>query len=267
MPNFSDHTPEQRFIGLFVGLSGCGKTCAEASFQEATNPNIVEFLDFDGRIGGLHGASWLTDEQKKKIKYEYYPPRDSQFITKLETKFDGYLMSARIGQPVPQTVCLDSLTSECFAALSYSVPLTHAGSKGRKVGVVPMPSPEDYGVEANATYGILSYMRTVPIRNVICTAHIVPVFSKIDPSDSYSPSVETGEKLSLRDKIAANIGIYFDHVFRFEKQMYGQSEKYFVTFRSALARTSYSWLPEGRHEWTGKNFYEFMQSFKKGEAK
>lgn len=264
MPKLEDLVPEQRFVGLFVGPSGSGKTCAEISFRISGNNNPIEVIDFDGRIGGALGATWITKDHKSLITYNYYPPRDKSFIDKINQKLEAILIAGNVGQVVPQTLILDSLTSETFAALSFSMPLTHkAGEKGKFIGPVQMAGPEDYGVESTVTYSILSFLRSVRVNNIIVSAHVVPTYSKLDPNDPYSPSVESGEKLSLRDKISANVGIYFDHVFRFDKRMIGDKEHFYVRFRGDLARTSYPWLPEGEHDITGKNFYEFMYSFRK----
>ena len=62
----------------------------------------------------------------------------------------------------------------------------------------------------------------------------------------------------LRDKIGENIKTHFDHIFKFERQTINGQDKFFVTFRGDIARTSYSQLPSGRQDITGKNFYEYL---------
>ena len=74
MPKANDLTPEQRFFALFVGESGSGKTVAEATF-----PGPLEILDFDGRIRGILGAPWITEEMKNKISYTAYLPKNGWF--------------------------------------------------------------------------------------------------------------------------------------------------------------------------------------------
>ena len=70
-----------------------------------------------------------------------------------------------------------------------------------------------------------------------------------------------GEKLSLRNKISASIGIYFDHIFRFDRKMIGDKEKYTVQFKGDLACTSFAGLPNGEVDITGKNFYEVLYGY------
>jgi len=254
MPKLIDITPDQRFVGLFIGESGTGKTCAAASF-----PKPVHILDFDGRIRGAMNLKFLP---MNDITYDYYPPREQGMVSRLNRYLESLEVSASVGQPIPKTLVLDSLTSETFAMCMQAIPLTHnldnKGSdkrSGKYLGVTPMLGPEDYGFEAQVTYSILSFFRSIPIQNIICSAHIIPTYGKKDPDNPYSENVIIGEKLSLRDKISANIGIYFDHVFRFRKMMSGGSEKFTVEFRSEIARTAYSQLPNGQTDITGKNFY------------
>src|ERR1041385_5425673 len=255
MPKLSDRTPGKRFIGLFVGRSGSGKTVAEASF-----PGDKHFMDFDGRIGGLEGVDWID---RDKITYDYYPPRDRELISKVNKKLDAWLVASSVGQHVPETLITDSITSETYAFLCQAIPLTHHNGQGRSIGPLAMPGPADYGFEAQNTYDYMSFLRSLPINNIIVSAHYVDRYGKADPSNPYSENIVIGKKLSVRDKIGENIQIYFDHIFELEREVINDREKFFVTFRGDLARTSYSWLPEGRHEITGKNFYEFMNSFRK----
>ena len=255
----SDLSPDFRFMALFVGPKHAGKTCAADSF-----PTPINFLDFDGRIRGLLGAPWINRE---RITYDYFLPKEPNLVEKI----DKLLVSQQIMANTPgmfdlQTQVLDSLTSETYAMLTQGIQTTHRPigneqSRGRFLGSVAMAGPEEYGYEAQTTYDILSALRTIPIPNVICTAHVVEKFGKENPDDKYSPTVVVGEKLSLRDKIGANIGIYFDHIFRFDRRMVGGFEKFYVKFRGDLACTSYAELPTGEHDITGKDFYKFMRSF------
>ena len=129
-----------------------------------------------------------------------------------------------------------------------------------------MWGPEDYGLEAQATYDYIAFLKSLPIPNIIISAHIIDRYGKADPDNAYSESVVIGEKLSIRDKISENIKSHFDHLFKFERNADGGQEKFYVTFRGGIARSSYSWLPFGRQDITGKDFYQFMMSFKPKET-
>jgi len=261
LPKLSDRTPGNRFIGLFVGRSGSGKTVAAASF-----PGMKHIMDFDGRIGGLDGVDFIKREE---ITYDYYIPRKQGLITEINNKLETLMTASSVGQPIPNTFITDSITSETYAFICQAIPLTHYtdGDKGKKrdkwIGPIAMAGPSDYGLEAQATYDYISFLRSLPINNVIVSAHYVDRYGKADPENPYSDSMVVGKKLSVRDKIGENIQIYFDHIFEFDRDVINGVERFYVTFRGDLARTSYSWLPPGRHEITGKNFYEFIQGLKK----
>lgn len=262
----SDLSPDFRFMALFIGPKHAGKTCAAAAFPKPSN-----FLDFDGRIRGLLGAPWID---RKEITYDYFLPKEKDLVARVDKLLVAQQIMAGSGQGLDiQTQVLDSLTSECYAMLTQGIQTTHSpnsgGEKGRGrfLGTVAMAGPEEYGYEAQTTYDILSALRTIPIPNVICTAHVVEKFGKENPDDKYSPTVVVGEKLSLRDKIGANIGIYFDHIFRFDRDMVGGEERFYVQFRGQMACTSYAQLPKGKFDITGKDFYKFMMEFIKKEEK
>lgn len=258
MPNLADRVPENRFIGLFVGRSGTGKTVAEASF-----PKPLKIEDFDGRVGGAQ-VPWLD---QKGIKYDYWAPKEPGLIGKLNKMMEELLASARLNVPgmnmgieLPKTHVTDSITNQCLAFICQAIPLTHAEGKGRYVGITAMAGPTDYGLEAQAIYDYISFLKSLPISNIIISAHLVDRYGK-PPGDKneYAESVVIGKKLSIRDKIGENIQTSFDHIFEFERD----EKRFWVKFWGEMARTSYAWLPEGRFEWTGKNFYEFMMGFKK----
>lgn len=260
MPSAENLTPDSRFFALFIGPKHSGKTvaaCSVRSGSDTDNPGYVSVEDFDGRIRGILGAPWIN---KKNISYDFYPPKMPDLVGKIEAKFQGFMAAANMNQHIPETEIIDSVTAECLAMIQQALPVTHAkGSdgkqKGKTLGGIWMPGPEDYGMEASATYSIMAFLRSIPIRNVIVTAHTVDRFGKANPDDPYSESIVVGEKLSIRDKIGENIKIYFDHIFRFDRRIVGSEEHFYVKFRSDLACTSYAALPAGEIDITGKDFY------------
>ena len=257
----TDLTPENRFVGMLVGPSGSGKTVAACSF-----PHPIYVFDFDGRIRGLLGANFISREG---IEYDYYPPRELGLIDRIQKKCELFEMFSEQSKydMLPKTVLLDSLTSETFAMLTQCIPLTHSKDgkgKGKFIGTMAMAGPEDYGFEAQSTYNILSFFRSVRIPNIIVSAHIVQKYGKLDPDNLYAESVVVGEKLSVRDKIGENSLIYFDHVFRFDKRESAGSEHYYVKFRGDLPiKTAYSELPYGEIDITRKSLYDTIMNYTK----
>lgn len=255
MPKAIDLQPDGIFRGMFVGKSGCGKTGAACSFV-AKGP--LEVWDFDGRIRGLLGSPWVKRDQ---VTYESFPPKEKGLITRLMNKVDAMQSMAITGQYPIKTLVLDSLTSETFAMLCQAKPLTmqlmQAENKGKKIAGYTMTGPAEYGFEADTTYNLLASLRSVPGLNLIVTAHVIDRYGKADENDPYSESVVIGEKLSVRDKIAENVQIYFDNVFRFDKR----GDRHFVKFRGDLARTTFADLPKQEIDITEKNFYETMMGY------
>jgi hypothetical protein len=271
MPQATTLTPESRFIALFVGPKHSGKTCAACSWR--TNKRI-KVLDGDGRIRGLLGAPWIDRSQ---IDYSYFPPHDTlKFFERVNKDLDALELQSKIpGQNFYETFVCDSLTSFCANLISDSLPLTHADGKGKHIGNMSMAGPEDYGFESTGVSQFLAGLRSLPL-NLIVTAHIVPKYDKplIQTSsgrtikDSYAESIQIGEKLSLRDKIGANSMIYFDHIFRFDRRIVNNEERFFVEYISDIACTSFPGLKPGVHDITGKDFRSYtLNLLHKGEPK
>lgn len=252
--------PDGRFTGLFVGPSKKGKKVAACSF-----PGPIKVMDFDGRIRGLLGASWID---KAQIDCDYYPPRvgfkEKATYEQINLDLDLLLTNARNGTNKYKTLVISSLTGAAYSMLCDAIPLTHQKGKGKSIGTINMPDPGDYGFEAINISNLLACVRSIPGMNIIATAHVIDKYGKANPDDPYSEKVVVGEKLSLRDKIAENSGIYFDNCFRFDKEMLGEREKYTVQFRSEIAGTSLANLPNGKHDITGKNFYQELMRLAKG---
>lgn len=187
MPTCDTLTHEKRFMGLFIGRSGSGKTVAEASF-----PGPQKLYDFDGRINGILGAPWITQEMRKLIDYSYYPPvtgmNQTPNYVKLNQELD-FLLNQK-GQFPYKTITMDSLTSFSVALLRDSIPISRAG---RKVGQMDLPGPGDYGFESKGISDVLAYFRSLPVQNVIVSAHTVERYGKLDPSNPYSESVPIGK--------------------------------------------------------------------------
>ncbi len=271
MPNAASLNPDGRFMALFVGKKHSGKTVAACSFKREPNKR-TKVYDCDGRIRGILGAPWID---KNRIDYEYFPPRvgknDQTFYERINNDAEVMLVQCRTNQNPYETVVGDSLTAITFALMCDAVPLTHQNAsgkdKGRKLGTLNLTGPEDYKFESQGTYNLMAFFRSLPIPYIIMTAHIVDRYGKMDTEDKYSESVVVGEKLSLRDKIAENIGIYFDHIFRFERRMVGLKEHFYVQFRSSIACTSFAELPSGEIDITDKSLHEVIKSYTKGELK
>ena len=264
MPQASNLTNESRFMAMFVGPKHSGKTVAACSWISPASTKRIKVLDGDGRIRGLLGAPWID---RARVDYDYYPARvanNKSFFERINGDLDAMLVEVTNGKCQYETYVADSATSFCKNLIIDALPLTHEGNKGKRLGTMNMAGPGDYGFESTGMDAYLSFLRSLPL-NVIMTGHIVDKYDKPTITDErgrtykdpYAESVVVGQKLSLRDKIAANITIYFDHIFEFSRQMVGAEEKFFVEYVSDIACTSFPNLGPGRHDITGKNFYEY----------
>lgn len=272
MPSAAALTPDDRFIGLFIGRSGSGKKAAGCSF-----PGPIKYFDFDGRVRGLLGATWID---RSKVDYTYYPPMrasdtDKNVFAKLNDELAGIQAQSRAGQLPYKTIYLGSLTGEAFSFLQDAIPLTHKSkdgktTTGKSIGTLQMPDPGDYGYQSQAMQQVLAFFRSIPGINVIVAAHTVDRYGKVPGEDGkinpYSENVRVGEKLNLTDKLSEIIPAYFDNIFQFDKIENGNREQYFVKFRGDMPRTVYSELPTGQVDITGKNFYEYLMSKVKKES-
>lgn len=256
MSDASSLSPEDRFIGLFIGRSGSGKKAAACTF-----PHPIKYLDFDGRIRGLLGCPWV---ERKGIDYKYYPPRPSpgySLFQTLNVDLEAIQIQANSGQLPFKTLVVASLTGESIALLAEAVPMTHAGTKGKKLGVLNMPGPADYGFQSVAMHDIMSFLRSLPYVNIIVTAHIVPRFGKPPGDDNeYAEKVEVGERLALTDKLAETMPAFFDNIIKFSKAENGNKTLYYARFRGDMPRTTFANLPDGDVDVTNKNFWEYLKT-------
>ena len=257
MPSASELTPDTATMNLFVGPTKSGKKCAASSY-----PGPTYYFDFDMRIKGLIAAKeWGVDVSQ--IDYDYYPPEPG-VVENTEKKLSELIGQYNTGLLKYKTIILGSITGQTFAYLQQGNRLTHAPgndgkAKGKTIGTTNMAGPAEYGYEATATYNLLGALRRMQGINIIVTAHVVPRYGKSNPADPYSETIEVGSKLSIRDKIAANAGIYFTEVYEFRKELRGTNLAHEVRFRSDIASTTHAKLPNGWSDITGKNFYQTVQ--------
>ncbi len=279
MPCADTLTTGSRFLGLFIGPSGSGKTPAACSFitdEAKAAGRRVRVFDFDGRIRGLLGCPWVD---RSVVDYDYYPPRmPGTVFAKLNKDLEALQVQCNLNMNVYDTIVVDSLTTQTFAFLCDSIPLTHSGGgdgkdkkKGRSIGTLLVEGMDDYKFESTGTYSMLAFFRSLPVKNVIFTAHIIDRYGKptttgdngMEVENPYAGSVIVGERLSLRDKLAANIPGLFDHVFRFERKMVGNEPHFYVRFWSDLARTVFQGMPLGDQDVTNQNFYKYLMGLTK----
>lgn len=246
MPNISNYIPEERIFALFTGRSGDGKSVAGASF-----PRELEIIDFDFRINGVAAAVQQGIISGEGLSYTQFRPREGW------KKVDQYLMgleAARVSNRFPyKTVQVDSLS-----ALTRLVCLaSHEDQSGKKIGTLRVSGPGDFNFEASGTHQFFDFLRIFP-SHVIATAHVIDKYGKLDKSKEYSETGVIGEKLSIRDNLGETVLTYFTDIYRFSRKVEDGKLKFYVEFATDLARNSFGLAP-GKHDITGKNFFNYLQ--------
>jgi len=162
MPKTCDIVLGGRFMGLFVGPNGTGKTIAAASW-----PGNILFFDFDGRMAPVR---------------LFYPDRkDIEYIT---VGLDGGTRSDVIGftefthrfedlqDRCPYDLVVgDSYTSYSATAVLHQMGL-HEKDVKRTKGGLPIPDWDEYKGETGVMLQILEIAKILPC-NFIMTAHPV----------------------------------------------------------------------------------------------
>lgn len=242
----SEYKTESRTFALFAGRSGDGKSSAAASF-----PGPVMVLDFDFRFAGIKGAIDAGLYPADGIEYQQFNPRGGwEPVSQMLTQWEQWRIT---GQFPYKTVIIDSLTT--FTRLL--VVSSHKLQGGKTIGTLRVSGPGDFNFEAAGTHQFFDYLRTFPC-HVICSAHIIDKYGKINKNDQYSETGVVGEKLSIRDNLGENVQTYFDNVIRFSREVVNGVTKYYANFATDLAKNSWG-IPPGEHDITGKNFYNYLQ--------
>lgn len=265
MPCAANLTAESRFMALFVGQKHSGKTCAACSWlSPAPSEKRMKVLDGDGRIRGILGAPWID---KSRIDYDYYPPRmpgnEKTFFERVNQDLEALLIQVASGKCPYETYVGDSMTAFTRNLIQDAIPLTHVKNKGNRIGTMEIAGPSDYNFEVTGAAAYTAYLKSLPL-NVIVTAHLEDKWDK--PKDEegnrmpYADSIVVGERLALRPKVDAVVGINFDHIFKFTRKIVSRQERFFVEFISDVAATSFPGLKPGEYDITGVNFREFVMS-------
>lgn len=257
MPSAESIQDDKRFVGLFVGRSGHGKSTAAYSF-----PHPIKVLDVDGRIRGGLACDWVV---RKGIDYVPFPPVGDKYLwIQLNQEFETILTMIKANQFNYQTLVLDSITFAAAGILLDTARMTKAGEKkGNVSGGLVLNDPGDYRMMYTSISSIMGFLKSLPIPNIIVTAHITPKWGKAAGADDYDDNVIIGEQLLLPDKIAEVIPGNFDHVFKFRKHDGGamQGIKYFFSANGDLARSAYNpRIPYGEQEIKG-SFYDQLMGY------
>jgi len=153
-----------RFMGLFVGANGSGKTIAAASF-----PGSGLILDWDGRVAPVRFF------YPKRTDIEYWTiGLDGDVRSDVIGFTDGCKKIEDLQDRCPYDwIAFDSYTSYSAVAVLHQMGL-HANDVKRTKGGLPIPDWDEYKGETGVMLQMLEILKILPC-NVIITAH--PVYS------------------------------------------------------------------------------------------
>lgn len=261
MPNAKDLKPDKRVYALLLGKGGSGKTCAELSWAPATPEERAKGLgktyvfDLDQNIKAALGLPALKDRlESGDIEYDWFDfTKETSGFFKMDDKMGSLAEDSRKLVPTYKNIIFDSASALRRGLLATSQLYT---PKNYKMGRVQMYDKPNYGFEAKVTYDLFyNHFKQLQNTNVFLSGHIVPEFN--------DEGNVVGTKMLGSEKIAAEIPSYFTEVWEFFKDDAIRPVKYICRFRSALARTTFSQLPD-EIDWTGKNFYETVMGIMNG---
>lgn len=222
MPYTNEDKLSNKFMALFIGKPGSGKTLAGASFSEA---GAMEFADFDGRMKPV-----TLHYPKARVHYEKFD------VTNLEKFAYNYIPELFKYCPY-KTFQLAGLTSMSTTAISYQMFARRAGNDPLKKtkGGLMVPSWDEFNGEAMIIGQVLDALKALPC-NVIVEAHPV---SRTD--------ISKGEKftslVAFGPKVESLVPGYFDEIWYFTTEFGIQGELSYVVYTKPsmeypLAKTS-----------------------------
>lgn len=238
-------TPGARLFILAKGDPKSGKTIFAGSF-----PNVY-FLETDLRIAPLA---------------TYYPGRE-------DIDYDDFTRFDKLKKKVEELrsycpyscVVLDSLTFACNLAVSYLLGFKgddRKDAKDKSVGIIKIPSWDEWNGEASAISDILDGLRCLPC-HVIVTAHVMEANMTQGKTTTKIRPIVTGMK-----RTSSILPGYFDEVYHFQcsPELDGTTHYKFYTKGTGddFAGTALN-LPR-EIDFTNKNAYEILTSYLTPEA-
>lgn len=261
-PKTSDIVLGGRFMGLFIGVNGSGKTIAAASF-----PGDGLIIDFDGRVD--------------PVKY-FYPNRtDIDYWTvglKGDNRrgaidfTDALKMIEDFQDNCPYDwIVFDSYTSYSATAVFYQMGIRDAKTLKRTLGGLPIPDWDEYKGETSTMMQILEVLKILPC-NVIVTGH--PIFSAKTlkqggtTNETLGSMVKASSLSSYGWKTQSFLPNYFNEIHYFYTDVAnqpGRDNRYMVRTQSMGEIVAKTALPlPAAFEITGKPYYDVVQTILKG---
>ena len=199
-----------RFMGLFKGPPGSGKSIAALSF-----PKPLYLFDLDGRVKSPRNFYSDAPEVLAGVEYDGY----TDYV-----KFAKKLESFQYTNPY-KTIVIDGLTTLAKLILrfllkskvdkSLLLPLSKEEQKGKRtIAGIPIYDIEGYLGEAQILGECMTLCKKYLKCNVIWTAHVITTETK----QLGGGMTEHRSLLTGGNKIAAAIPVEFDEIYHFKTE-------------------------------------------------
>jgi len=258
MPFIHNKRLDGRFMGLFVGTNGSGKTVAIGSM-----PGPILIFDFDGRVDPL------INFYPKRKDIEYYTVglaentrRDVIGFMEFCKKFEELQDRCDYG-----TVAIDSYTMYSVVAVLHQMGYREEKDLKRTKGGLPIPDWDEYKGETGVAVQVMETAKILPA-HFIMTAHPVASAKATKQGGSTNEvlaSMVKGSSISTYGwKTASILPNYFNEMYYFESNastQVGQPVRRTVQTVSAgeiVAKTAMGLPPT--FEITDRPFWPILQA-------
>lgn len=246
----ADITLGGRFVGLFIGVNGSGKTVGAASF-----PGPIMFYAFDDRMTPVKRFYPNRRDIQYKVVGSYPSPGRRDYIDFKEfcDEFENYQNRCDFA-----TIVIDSITSYTATVIRYQ--LNKKGkTKGKHLaGFIEVPTWDEFNGETQAVVETIELSKVLPC-HVIWTAHPVDK-TEIGAGDVVK---KTQSITAFGNKTPSFVPNYFDEIYNFTKENAGTGldpRRWVVTQagEDVLCKTALPLPP--RFEITNQPMFNVIQS-------
>lgn len=246
----ADIIPGGRFVGLFVGGQGSGKTVAAASF-----PGPIMFYAFDDRMAPVKRFYPTRRDIQYKVVGSYKSKRrDYIDFREFCDEFENFQDRCDFA-----TIVIDSITSYTATVIRYQ--LNKKGkTQGRHLaGFIEVPTWDEFNGETQAVVETIELSKVLPA-HVIFTAHPIDK-TEILPGDVVR---RTQSITAFGNKTPSFVPPYFDEIYNFTKESagVGVDPKRIVITQAAEDTLCKTALPlPNRFEITNKPLFGELQMY------
>lgn len=252
MARTSDIVLGERFVGLFVGGQGCGKTVAAASF-----PGPIMFYAFDDRMAPVKRFFPNRTDIHYKVVGSY-PSKRRDYIDFKEfcNEFEAFQDRCDYA-----TVVIDSITSYTVSVIRYQ--LNKKGKdKGRHLAnFIEVPTWDEFNGEAQAVVETIELSKVLPC-HVIFTAHPIDKTEITGEKDASGNQIvrKTQSITAFGNKTPSFVPPYFDEIYNFVKE--GNEPKRWVITQAGETTICKTALPlPNKFEITNRPMFKEIQSY------